>query len=97
MAQHNTSKNSQTAVIFTDLPVEYRAVRGFLVDISESEHPEGDVYGLGWFNAGDYQWKVGIVEMGMGNSNAAQRTERAITYFKPDVVLFIGVAGGIPA
>jgi nucleoside phosphorylase/tetratricopeptide (TPR) repeat protein len=82
-------------VIVTALPVEYLAVRAHLTDISEDEHEEGDVYERGLFYSGEHVWEVGIVEMGSGNPNAAQKTERAIAYFKPDAVLFVGVAGGI--
>jgi nucleoside phosphorylase/tetratricopeptide (TPR) repeat protein len=83
------------AVVLTALPVEYNAVRAHLTDIHEAEHPEGDIYERGLFRADERLWEVGIVEMGMGNPNAAQKTERAITYFDPEVVLFVGVAGGI--
>jgi nucleoside phosphorylase/tetratricopeptide (TPR) repeat protein len=95
MTQHTISKAKYCAVIVTALPVEYRAVRAHLAEISEDEHPEGDVYELGLFDAGERLWEVGIVEMGMGNPNAAQKTERAIAHFHPEVVLFVGVAGGI--
>ncbi|MCZ7673704.1 MAG: 5'-methylthioadenosine/S-adenosylhomocysteine nucleosidase [Chloroflexi bacterium] len=95
MTQHITSKANYCAMIVTALPVEYHAVRAYLADISEDEHPEGDVYERGLFYAGKRLWEVGIVEMGMGNPNAAQKTERAIAHFHPEVVLFVGVAGGI--
>ena len=69
------------------LPVEYAAVRAHLTDLLEDEHPEGDVYERGLFHAGEHLWEIGIVEMGMGNPNAAQKTERAIAHFKPEVVV----------
>lgn len=89
------SQTNYRAVIVTALPVEYKAVRAHLTNLTEDEHPEGDVYERGLFHVGEHTWEVGIVEMGMGNPNAAQKTERAIAHFKPDAVLFVGVAGGI--
>jgi nucleoside phosphorylase/tetratricopeptide (TPR) repeat protein len=95
MNQLTTRKADHCAVIVTALPVEYHAVRAHLANISEDDHPEGDVYERGLFHVGERLWEVGIVEMGMGNPNAAQKTERAIAHFHPNVVLFVGVAGGI--
>ena len=34
-------------------------------------------------------------EVGMGNANAQRETELAITYFNPDILFFVGIAGGI--
>ena len=83
------------ALVLTALPVEYAAVRAHLENLEEAEHPLGDVYERGQFQAGAQAWEVGIVEMGAGNPNAATKTERAIDFFKPEVVLFVGVAGGL--
>ncbi len=83
------------AVILTALPVEYSAVCTHLTDLQEETHPQGKVYKRGKFVANRQNWDVGIGEIGAGNTGAALETERAIAYFKPDVILFVGVAGGI--
>ncbi|WP_228052861.1 TIR domain-containing protein [Nodosilinea sp. LEGE 07298] len=83
------------AVLLTALPVEYLAVRAHLSDLQEQVHPKGTVYEQGQFIANGSTWEVGIVEIGPGNPGAALEAERAINYFHPDVILFVGVAGGI--
>ena len=80
------------AVILTALPVEYLAVRAHLQALREEVHAQGTIYERGTFGA---EWEVGIVEIGAGNVGAAVEAERAIAYFKPEVILFVGVAGGI--
>lgn len=83
------------AVILTALPVEYLAVSTHLTNTQEEMHPQGTVYERGQFAAGSQTWEVGLVEIGAGNPGAALEAERAIAYFNPDVILFVGVAGGI--
>lgn len=83
------------AVILTALPVEYLAVRSHLRDLQEEVHPQGTIYERGTFTAPGQTWDVGIVEIGAGNTGAALEAERAIAHFRPDVILFVGVAGGI--
>jgi nucleoside phosphorylase len=83
------------AVILTALQVEYEAVRAYLSDLQEEIHPQGTIYERGQFAASGQGWEVGIVEIGAGNSGAALEAERAIAYFKPDLIFFVGVAGGI--
>ncbi len=84
------------AVILTALRVEYKAVRAFLDNFQEDTHPiSGTVYERGEFIANGKAWEVGIVEIGPGNVDAGIETNRAIEYFNPQVVLFVGIAGGI--
>ncbi len=90
----NNNSNLHYAVILTALPVEYEAVRANLKDLREKIH-EGTIYELGNFQPGDRSWEVAISEIGMGNPGAASAAERAIAYFKPRLVLFVGVAGGL--
>ena len=79
------------AVILTALPVEYNAVKAHLTDLREDVHQKGTVYEIGTFE----DWEILICETGPGNQTAAFETERAIQYFSPLVLVFVGVAGGI--
>ncbi|MBV9228829.1 MAG: 5'-methylthioadenosine/S-adenosylhomocysteine nucleosidase [Chloroflexi bacterium] len=81
-------------VILTAIPVEYQAVRAHLSD-PHSETYSGTIYERGSFTANNLLWDVLIVETGAGNTRAATETVRAIEYFRPHLVLFIGVAGGL--
>lgn len=83
------------AVILTALPVEYLAVRTHPTDLREEMHPQGTIYERGKFTANGREWEVGIAEVGAGNAGAAVEAERAIAYFQPDILLFVGIAGGI--
>jgi nucleoside phosphorylase len=83
------------AVVLTALPVEYLAVRAYLTDLEEQVHPQGTIYERGKFATDSQVWDIGIVEIGAGNPGAALEAERAIAYFNPEIILFVGVAGGI--
>ena len=66
-----------------------------VTDIESVKHPEtGTYYDKGTF-INNNSCEVFIVEAGAGNTRAAEETSRAISFFKPDYVFFIGVAGGI--
>jgi nucleoside phosphorylase len=95
MQSRREGLNLQCAVILTAIPVEYVAVRAHLTNLQEEIHPEGTIYERGSFLSKGQLWQVGIVEIDAGNAEAAVETKRAIDYFKPSVVLFVGVAGGI--
>jgi tetratricopeptide (TPR) repeat protein/nucleoside phosphorylase len=75
--------------------VEYKAVQDHLTNLREVVHPRGTLYERGIFQADDQVWEVGIAEIGAGNPGAAAEAERAIEYFDPRVIFFVGVAGGI--
>lgn len=87
--------NQLCAVILTAIPVEYKAVRAYLTELREELHPQGTIYEKGKFVANGTVWDVVIVEIGAGNTGAAMEAERAINYFQPNVIFFVGVAGGI--
>ena len=83
------------ALVVTSLPVEYLAVRSYLQDLQEEVSAQGTIYARGRFIANSRNWEVGIVEIRAGNVGAALEAERASAHFKPDVILFVGVASGL--
>jgi nucleoside phosphorylase len=88
--------SGRRAVMITAIPPEYQALRGHLESVQEITHPQGTVYEMGTFACPDGEsWSVIIVEIGAGNPGAALETERAASFFKPSVLMFVGVAGGL--
>jgi nucleoside phosphorylase len=87
------SRYRGTAVVLCALNVEYLAVRPHLTGLRLREHPAGTRFETGELVAGD--WQVTLAAIGPGNVGAAVITERAITLFRPDVVLCVGVAGSL--
>ena len=90
------------AVVLTALDVEHRAVEAHLKPfgqqqkLSEAIHPTTKtIYTQGRFETPNCVWNVAIAQIDMGNASAATEAERAIEKFKPRVMLFVGVAGGI--
>lgn len=81
---------SPTVVIVTALAVETAAVLRQL-----GQHTVETVNGTGFFKGRFEGWNVAVVEAGPGNSGAAAIAGRAIQHYKPDVALFVGVAGGV--
>jgi len=86
---------SQCVVIITALDIEYNAVRKHLTGMREVNHPNGNIYERGEFSVHGRRCEIGIVQVRKGDIRAAVQTERAISYFKPNVVLFVGIAGGL--
>jgi len=94
---HNErSQSYPRAVILTALGVEYNAVRSHLTNLREETHSQGPVYEVGEFlGQAVHTWEVCIVETGAGNAPAGIQAERVIAYFRPQVALLVGVAGGL--
>lgn len=91
MSEHGYKQ--RRVVILTAIRVESEAVCAHLQDVHEETY-KGTIYWWGIFSDGNYHWDVVVVRTGRGGYGAATETERAITYYQPDLVLFVGVAGG---
>lgn len=79
-------------LIQTALSLEFAAVKAFLNNTQIIKHPStGSIYNKGLYKGNE----ILIVETGAGNVRSADETGRAIEFFKPDFVFFVGVAGGL--
>ncbi|MFL6140686.1 MAG: 5'-methylthioadenosine/S-adenosylhomocysteine nucleosidase [Labedaea sp.] len=79
------------AMVLSAIPVEYQAMQAHLLYRREEPHPAGTIFTVG--SLPNSRWQVMLAEVGTGNSQAAILTERAIRYFRPDLVMFVGIAG----
>lgn len=94
-AENRSGEHARRAVVFTALRLEFTAIRMNLREVYDEVHPEGTVYERGTFSSDNGSWHVLIVEVGAGNPRAAVEVERAIRHFRPEIALFVGVAGGL--
>ncbi|MBV1947012.1 5'-methylthioadenosine/S-adenosylhomocysteine nucleosidase [Streptomyces sp. BV129] len=80
-------------VVFTALPLEYRAVRSHVVDLQRIDHEAGTIFEHGRIPGTN--WEVYLTQVGQGNQGTAILTERAIQMIRPDAVFFTGIAGSM--
>jgi nucleoside phosphorylase len=71
-------------------------VRAQLENVNETRNPRGLSYEVGTFATEQGHWSVGIVQLlEPGNESAALAAFEAIQHFRPQVVMFVGIAGGV--
>jgi nucleoside phosphorylase len=82
------------AVLCAALDVEYEAIRDHIpCPVTESEE-RGALYEIAALPTAHGTWKVVLMLTERDNTPAAIQVERAVAVFRPQVVLFVGVAGG---
>jgi nucleoside phosphorylase len=87
------SRTPLRAVVLCALNVEYLAVRFHLTSLRQWEHSAGTLFEIG--RLPDTNWEVALTVLGPGNVGAGVVAERAISQFRPAIVLFVGVAGAL--
>ncbi|MFF9280894.1 5'-methylthioadenosine/S-adenosylhomocysteine nucleosidase [Streptomyces griseosporeus] len=86
-------QHTATAVVLTALPVEYDAVAAHLTDAEEKEHRNGTRVDIGRLDG--TAWRVAVAELGEGALNTAALATQLVDWLRPEVLLFVGVAGGL--
>lgn len=84
-----------TVLILTPLPLEYDAVIKHITGERETIFKDQAAYEVGQFRGKHHAYTVVVREPGMKNVDMALATEKAIQAFKPQIVLLIGIAGGV--
>lgn len=82
-------------VVLCALSIEYEAVRTHLSDLAPYGDPNLVNWERGRFSGQHGDWDVVIAETGPENGPAGIETGRALTYFRPQVALYVGIAGGL--
>lgn len=81
----------RSVVIVTALDLETKAVLRHLGGYRDDIVEQGTVFYVGKFQ----EWDVAVVETGPGNVGVAAIAARAFGLFRPEIALFVGVAGGM--
>jgi adenosylhomocysteine nucleosidase len=80
-------------VVLTALDVEYQAMRHHVGEVHACRHPEGTLFECGTLVG--TTCAVAITRTGPGNTTTALIAERAISMFRPQALLFVGIAGAL--
>jgi nucleoside phosphorylase len=92
---HPGTKPTLKVVVLTALALEYAAVRSHLADLAQRRTRSGTRYEVGLVRGEHLDWEVHLAEVDMGNSGAAAEVAGAIETFSPQLIFFVGVAGGL--
>lgn len=84
-----------TVLALTPLSLEYEAVNRYLNGPRETIFHDQAAYEQGTFAGKYHNYKVVVREPGMKNVDMALATDKAIKRFNPQIVLLIGIAGGV--
>jgi nucleoside phosphorylase len=89
------TKPTLKVVVLTALGLEYAAVRSHLAEVTQRRTRTGTRYDVGFVRGEHLTWEVHLAEVDMGNAGAAAEVAGAVETFSPQLVLFVGVAGGL--
>jgi adenosylhomocysteine nucleosidase len=78
-------------VLLTAIDREYQAAVRYLINPKTTRHHRGTEFDVGTLRGAGVS--VALGQTGKGNLTAATLTERAIEFFSPIAVIFVGVAG----
>src|SRR3712207_539126 len=81
-------------LVVTALKLEREAARAHLAEV-EVEQRSGLACDVGLFHTGERALRVAVLQTGAGNVTAAIATTQAEEHFRPDLLIMVGIAGGL--
>lgn len=84
-----------SALVFTALGLEYQQVAQHLRLTGRDKTRTGTRFAVGDVAGERLDWEVRLAEIGAGNTGAAAEVAVAVERFHPQLVLFVGIAGGL--
>ena len=91
-----SQRSEAQVIVLTALELEFIAVRSLLENVKSVKHPKGTLYDVGGMVGFDgVRHEVALVQIGSGNVRTGVEAERAISFFRPTYIFFVGVAGGL--
>jgi len=81
------------ALLITAIDPEFIAARAQMQETGTEVDELGTVYTLGTFDGRHHTWDIGLIQVDQGNTRSGILTALGVTRLRPDVVLFLGVAG----
>ncbi len=82
------------ALFLTRHDVESKAIMAQLEDVKALEHGQHTTYYQGIFASDEQQWRIGVAEVSAEGAIATKEVERAVSEFRPQCILFVGLAQG---
>jgi nucleoside phosphorylase len=95
VAKEASAQPKTDALIVTALPLEERAVIAHLSDLRDHVGSNDTRYSVGTFSSRNRTWAIAVACAGSGNVASALNTFSGVGEFRPEVILFVGIAGGL--
>jgi len=87
--------SERRVVVLTATVVEYAAVLKLLDRQDSLTSTSGAPYTVGRLHGGSESWQMWVTSIGQGNVNAALQASEAIQDLQPELIVFLGTAGGL--
>jgi nucleoside phosphorylase len=93
-SEHSRAAREPWVVVFTALGVEYEAMREYVIGPVRKQEERGTLYEVGTLPGPHRHWHIALTQTGPGSTAVGVQLDRAIRVFRPQIALFVGVAGG---